>query len=172
MWGTTCFAITSFPTVIKSGILPPPIFSALPPHWLMIYVSLCATVSVCQRNIYTMQTSRVSRLIRQIHFCMIIFIICELYLAIYKNFQLYLNEIMQISLDHRTYVTLSSWNRVLMRSWIQRLNQYNNFSPGDPYSTWKQNICPFDNFTSKNNSQFCHNEELLYIIYIGIHPGY
>ncbi len=34
-------------------------------------------------------------------------------------------------------VTLSSWNRVLMRSWLQSLNQCNNFSPWDPYSTWK-----------------------------------
>ncbi len=35
---------------------------------------------------------------------------------------------------------LSSWNRVLMRLWIQSLNQCNNFSPRDPYSTWVSHI--------------------------------
>ncbi len=39
-----------------------------------------------------------------------------------------------------TYMTLSSWNQVLMRSRIQSLNQCNNFSPRDPYSTWKCHI--------------------------------
>ncbi len=71
--------------------------------------------------------------------------------------------------DIISYVTLLSWNKVLMtklygydrnddgimlnkriywehpkvlmRSWIHSLNQCNNVSPRDPYSTWKCHIC-------------------------------